>query len=36
MPETKSNKKMPDPANAGIYRQKIECLAALALDFEEI
>ena len=36
MPETRSNKKILDPADVGAYQQKIEELAALELDFEEI
>ena len=36
MPETRSNKIKLDPADAEVYRQKIEELAALELDFVEV
>ena len=36
MPKVESNKNMLDPVDADGYRRKIEELAALELDFEEI
>ena len=36
MLKSRSNKKIPDPADVGVYQRKIEELAALELDFEEI